>query len=516
MLIIQFAVLSSILLFCECQRIPEIGCPDVFKYAKHDGLIYGQIQVPNDHTGVYEISVNVSLATLLHQANIRLTLLSNVDDLNTGSNPIYRVDFPIQHVIPKITQILFNGRIYCSVEPEPLTSRGVTNMWASRSLITNIIPGQSNNNPGLQQFVPPSPYPNNPFLDNESPSYQQQPRPPQFPNPPPPQTSVPSISPSLPWPGVPSSIPASPPNPRPEVKPPTIAPPRVNPPTRKPPTPINTPKPPSSQKPFTSNPAIQERDETQCGIFSQQLIVGGTEIQKGQFPWLVAIFQRLELSYKYRCTGNLVSSKHVVSAGHCFKFMSATYPKEDYSLILGKQDIYNWATESTIRGIKQIHVHNNYKQNTGDYDIAVVTFDRPVEFGDTIRPLCIWQQHDNYDIVGKAGTVVGWGTDGENQYSQKAKKIDLDVVSNEDCLRSHWGYVKLTSERTFCAGGQGVGPCVGDSGAGIVMQRKGRWTLRGIVSQALQSNGTVICDLGKYIVFADVKSFSPWIETMMT
>lgn len=71
----------------------------------------------------------------------------------------------------------------------------------------------------------------------------------------------------------------------------------------------------------------------------------------------------------------------------------------------------------------------------------------------------------------------------------------------------------------FClnsTGGEGVGPCKGDSGAGFVIRRNGLWTIRGIVSVALKVNDNIECDLGKYVVFADVKKLMSWISTQTT
>jgi secreted trypsin-like serine protease len=42
-------------------------------------------------------------------------------------------------------------------------------------------------------------------------------------------------------------------------------------------------------------------------------VVGGTEAQPGQFPWLVAIY----CGGKWFCTGSLISENYVLTAAHC-------------------------------------------------------------------------------------------------------------------------------------------------------------------------------------------------------
>lgn len=42
------------------------------------------------------------------------------------------------------------------------------------------------------------------------------------------------------------------------------------------------------------------------------------------------------------------------------------------------------------------------------------------------------------------------------------KKVNVPIVSDGQCLRTHEAFVHITSDRTFCAGGRmGEGPCQG-------------------------------------------------------
>lgn len=61
----------------------------------------------------------------------------NQKDVINGADPIYRIAFPIQHVLPKITKIIFNDRLYCFGHAETFRpERGLTNLWSSTSLST--------------------------------------------------------------------------------------------------------------------------------------------------------------------------------------------------------------------------------------------------------------------------------------------------------------------------------------------------------------------------------------------
>lgn len=63
-------------------------------------------------------------------------------------------------------------------------------------------------------------------------------------------------------------------------------------------------------------------------------------------------------------------------------------------------------------------------------------------------------------------------------------------MNQRSCYKKYSYLSKISSERTFCAGGEnGEGPCRGDGAAGLVVNKKNKWYLRGIVSAVLINNG---------------------------
>lgn len=58
----------------------------------------------------------------------------------------------------------------------------------------------------------------------------------------------------------------------------------------------------------------------QCGVSSLAvpLVLGGTEVSEGQFPWLCALFayNTQTNSYDYKCTANLISDRHVITGSY--------------------------------------------------------------------------------------------------------------------------------------------------------------------------------------------------------
>lgn len=68
----------------------------------------------------------------------------------------------------------------------------------------------------------------------------------------------------------------------------------------------------------------------------------------------------------------------------------------------------------------------------------------------------------------------------------------------------------------FSGNKDGKGPCTGDSGAGFMMLRHSKWTLRGIVSLALEDPKNKSCDTTQYFIFADVAKFIKWIKEVLS
>lgn len=210
----------------------------------------------------------------------------------------------------------------------------------------------------------------------------------------------------------------------------------------------------------------------------------------------------------------------MLTAAHCINVGSDDILSEnEIVLFLGRNNIDDW-TESgyTSPKVKKIVVHPDYKRSSElsyDADIAVIMLKKTVEYTAYIRPACLWEGNTVLnDIVSHKGTVVGWGRDQGGIVTSTPNKVEMPIVSENTCLRSHESYRYLTSNRTFCAGKRdGSGPCNGDSGGPLTIHRNGRWYLRGIVSTSLYDVESSSCDVRNYIVFTDVAQFLPWIRS---
>lgn len=92
-----------------------------------------------------------------------------------------------------------------------------------------------------------------------------------------------------------------------------------------------------------------------------------------------------------------------------------------------------------------------------------------------------------------------------------AKQVTISAITNEMCFLETQSLAGLSSLRTFCAGGDLLGVCSGDSGGGFFTHSGSTWTIRGIISASL-FNAIRQCDISRYSIYTNVSKFMKWIR----
>lgn len=213
----------------------------------------------------------------------------------------------------------------------------------------------------------------------------------------------------------------------------------------------------------------------------------------------------------------MVSQIHRQStAAHCIQEKNKTYrlsPSEVVA-VLGAHDLTQLIDYKRIQiSPKRIIVHEDWKidETKYDADLSLLEFEKgKIIFSPYIHPICYWTSAE--DPGADEGTIVGWGKTHDLYKAQYEipRKATVQIEVKVDCFFKFEDLLKLSSNRTFCAGlTNGTGVCNGDSGGGLIINVGGINYLRGIVSAGLVRDNN--CDVYKNAVYTDVLKFTDWI-----
>jgi len=88
-------------------------------------------------------------------------------------------------------------------------------------------------------------------------------------------------------------------------------------------------------------------------------------------------------------------------------------------------------------------------------DIAVIKLATDAIFNSYVQPICMWKFdkiHLN-EVIGKVGTVVGWGVTEDGRISNALQEASLPVVPALTCLRTNRDlFGRFLNAANFCAG----------------------------------------------------------------
>ncbi len=226
-------------------------------------------------------------------------------------------------------------------------------------------------------------------------------------------------------------------------------------------------------------------------------IVGGVEASEGEFPFIVS----LQGSYGgHFCGGSLIKANWVLTAAHCVEGGSVA------KIIVGLLSQRDQSRAEVLKP-KRIIPHPQYDSDTTDYDFALIELETSSSFVPVELNLNK-SIGDDEGTLGAEAITAGWGTtrEGSSSLPDKLRKVDVPLVSREECLKSYPG--KIT-ERMVCAGYPqgGKDSCQGDSGGPLVTKHtNGSYSLVGVVSW-----GEGCARKNKYGVYSNVASMTEWI-----
>lgn len=281
----------------------------------------------------------------------------------------------------------------------------------------------------------------------------------------------------------------------------------------------------SYEEPTTELYFNQENFDLDCGIIIPEirpLVHYGQPTYAGQFPWHVALYYYTSTQLNYICGSTLINDGYLLTAAHCATQSNTEIPLRASNIVafLGKEFLHEFTPHEQNSRIERIIIHEDYNPMKLYSDIALLKLKKRPQLTSYVSPVCLWSNDDGdiNKLIGKLGTIPGWGVTEDGNLSEKLMSIKMPIISLQQCIWSNpniFGYI--TSEKSFCAGFRnGSTVCNGDSGGGLVFEQNSKWFLRGIVSTGVgQKDRALSCSSKDFVVFTNVAKFNQWISEFL-
>ncbi|XP_045132695.1 trypsin-1-like isoform X4 [Portunus trituberculatus] len=235
-------------------------------------------------------------------------------------------------------------------------------------------------------------------------------------------------------------------------------------------------------------------------------IVGGTEAEKHEFPWVVEIqFYHTKLEkYKHKCGASVIDEWWVMTAAHCVDNDAS------FKIVAGEHILSAVEDEEQHRKVETIVTHPGWDYDTAENDIALLKLSEKLELdGKTVAPISL-----PTPLTKSTGecVVAGWGRISNENFtcSDVLRKVRLPIVSDEECRKSYATFNEKIFDSNICAGYKegGKDSCNGDSGGPLVCQGENNKNyVAGVVSWGIG------CGLPNFpSVYTEVSYFVDWIN----
>ncbi|KAM4702988.1 transmembrane protease serine 5 [Rhinophrynus dorsalis] len=247
---------------------------------------------------------------------------------------------------------------------------------------------------------------------------------------------------------------------------------------------------------------------SECGSRSKSSrIIGGSDAGIGRWPWLVSLFR----NNKHVCGGTIVSHQWIVTAAHCV-FNYSSPQLTSWSILSGIVSHTFSNPKASASAVQKIIYHQKYDHRSHDYDIALIKLETPLNYSDSVRPVCLPQYAQEFPTRTECW-ISGWGyTHPDSTHMpQSLKEAMVPVISTKKCNSTCVYNGEITS-RMLCAGyldGK-VDACQGDSGGPLVCHIGYTWRLAGVVSW-----GMGCAEPNHPGVYTKISSFLDWIHQII-
>ncbi|CAH1179170.1 unnamed protein product [Phaedon cochleariae] len=245
-------------------------------------------------------------------------------------------------------------------------------------------------------------------------------------------------------------------------------------------------------------------------------IVGGSNADKGEFPWLVSITRR----GGHFCGGTVITNKFVMTAGHCL----CTGIDQDrllptsIKITMAQHDLSHKDADAYQMAVEAITVHPGYECDRPKDDIAILEVAGTIRWSETVLPACLPLEGNENDFANLLATVAGWGWTNEDsnkgRRANNLQKAKINVFETNTCRAWYKSQGKQTriQDSHICAGYEngGIDACWADSGGPLMVNSNGQndqMIVVGVVSTGIGCARPYLPG-----IYTRVSDYIPWIR----
>uniref|UniRef100_A0A182NCR4 Peptidase S1 domain-containing protein n=1 Tax=Anopheles dirus TaxID=7168 RepID=A0A182NCR4_9DIPT len=269
-----------------------------------------------------------------------------------------------------------------------------------------------------------------------------------------------------------------------------------------------------------SSKSLDTSEDVMCGrrlVKTAPLIRNGHNAIAGQWPWHVAIMLKIGSTTEYSCGGSILNENTILTAAHCLFYNKKQISANRIIVSIGQTLLFEAGTVSQTGVAKEVIAHPEFRFSDMVNDIAVIKLASSIRMTDYVQPICLWNatNHDEMPIVGKKGTIVGFGGSDSDEPVDHLQQAFVDIVEPEECIKRDaevQPFVPVESAIICARGKPGVSARKGDSGGGLYIEEEGRWYLRGTTSHNRNDQNSTQPEELKFTTFTDVAKYLKWIK----
>jgi trypsin len=257
-------------------------------------------------------------------------------------------------------------------------------------------------------------------------------------------------------------------------------------------------------------PAARVLRSQYTGTRRRPQIVGGSGGVQGQWPFM-AFIQHSDSAGNpdFWCSGTLVSSNVVLTAGHCAvdETTGAALDPSGYAVATGAVDWTNTANRQ-VSSVSQVNVYPAFDPSGPTHDAALLVLSSPLN----AAPIALWASGGL--SAGTSALIAGWGMTSAGQASPTAllQWAPTVVQSATDCRqKAALASFPYDTSTNLCAVNPptySTGTCNGDSGGPLLAQGASGT----LVEIGLTSVGPTDCNTQQPDDFTAILPIASWVR----